>query len=175
MNKKRMPNKNPKISAILAMSENRAIGIKNQLPWHLPADLKHFKTITSGHPVLMGRKTYESIGRPLPNRSNIIITRNANFQAPGCLVVQTIEQVMQQANEINCDEFFIIGGAEVYKQFMPYIDRIYLTIVHTIVEGDAYFPELNPSEWQEKEKVRHQADENNSYDYSFIVLEKINS
>src|SRR5438552_12583491 len=111
----------PIISAILAMSENRVIGIENQLPWHLPADLKHFKTLTAGHPILMGRKTYESIGRPLPNRTNIIITQNKAFKAPGCVVVHSMEEAIQYTLSSNSDNIFIIGGANVYKQCMPYI------------------------------------------------------
>src|SRR5262249_43978628 len=161
--------KRPIISAIVAMSENRVIGDNNQLPWHLPADLKHFKTLTSGHPILMGRKTYESIGRPLPNRTNIIITRNHAFQAPGCIVIKSIDEAIESAMSKGSDEIFIIGGAEVYKQLMPNIERIYLTIVHEIFEGDAFFPELNPSEWVEKEKVMHDADADNDYAYSFIL------
>src|SRR5262245_20888513 len=163
----------PTISAIVAMSENRVIGDDNQLPWHLPSDLKHFKTLTSGHPILMGRKTYESIGRPLPNRTNIVITRNHAFQANGCVIVKSIEEAVSHAISIHQNEIFIIGGAEVYKQFMPDIEKIYLTIVHEIFEGDAFFPELNPGEWKEASRELHEADEENDYDYSFIVLERV--
>jgi dihydrofolate reductase len=163
----------PKISAIVAMSENRVIGDDIHLPWHLPADLKHFKTITSGHPILMGRKTYESIGRPLPNRTNIIITRNHAFKAEGCTVIQSIDQAIENAAATNCDEMFIIGGAEVYKQLMPHIQRIYLTIVHEIFEGDVFFPELNLAEWKETSRVKHDADDDNDYEYSFITLERV--
>lgn len=161
-----------KISAIAAMSENRVIGDDNQLPWHLPADLKHFKALTSGHPILMGRKTYESIGRPLPNRSNIIISRNPDFKAEGCTVVKDIAAAVDCAQKQDSEEIFIIGGAEVYKQLLPEIDRIYLTIVHEDFEGDAYFPELDMSEWHESERVRHEADEINEFACSFIVLER---
>lgn len=160
----------PILSAIAAMSENRVIGIENQLPWHLPADLKHFKTLTTGHPILMGRKTYESIGRPLPNRTNIIITRNADFTAPGCVVVTSIEDAITRAAEENAQEIFIIGGAEVYKQLLPHVQRIYLTIVHEQFAGDAFFPELDLKEWKEVERETHAADENNAYSYSFITL-----
>lgn len=167
-----MTNSLPKISAIVAMSENHVIGDDNQLPWHLPADLKHFKTITSGHPILMGRKTYESIGRPLPNRTNIIITRNASYEAPGCIVVQSIHEAVERAAAIGSNEIFIIGGAEVYKQLLPNIERIYLTIVHDVFDGDAFFPEFNANDWIEKERARHDADENNEYAYSFILMER---
>lgn len=164
----------PILSAILAMSENRVIGRNNQLPWHLPADLKHFKTITTGHSILMGRKTYESIGRPLPNRTNIIITRNATLQIPGCLVVTSIEQALHYAKKEN-KEIFIIGGAEVYAQLLPMTDRIYLTLVHGQFTGDAFFPELNKKEWKEVDRVDHSADANNAYPYSFIRLERAES
>lgn len=168
-----MTNTRPKISAIAAMSLNRVIGDDNQLPWHLPADLKHFKTLTSGHPILMGRKTYESIGRPLPNRTNIIITRNSDYNAPGCTVVQSIQQAMELAATLNSNEIFIIGGAEVYKQLLPHIERIYLTIVQETFGGDAFFPELNETEWKESNREDHNADENNEYAYTFVVMDKV--
>lgn len=161
----------PILSAILAMSENRVIGKNNQLPWHLPADLKHFKTITTGHSILMGRKTYESIGRPLPNRTNIIITRNAALQIPGCVVVTSIDDALNYAKKEN-KEIFIIGGAEVYTQLLPVTDRIYLTLVHGQFAGDAFFPELNKEEWKEVDRVDHNADANNAYPYSFIRMER---
>lgn len=163
----------PSIFAIVAMSENRVIGDDNHLPWYLPADLKHFKAITTGHPILMGRKTYESIGRPLPNRTNIVMTRNTSFQAPGCMVVTSIDKALEHANHIGGNEIFVIGGAEIYKQLLPNITRLYLTVVHATLDGDAFFPELNFAEWNEIAKETHTADEANEYDYSFITLEKI--
>lgn len=162
----------PKISAIAAMSENRVIGDHNKLPWYLPADLKHFKTLTSGRCILMGRKTFESIGKPLPNRTNIVITRNAKFQAPGCLVVTSLDEAMTCSEAMENKEIFIIGGAEVYQQLMPQIECIYLTIVHETFSGDAFFPELSSSEWKEVEKTNYEADEDNQFDYSFLTLEK---
>ena len=162
----------PILSAIFAMDENRLIGNKNQLPWRMPADLKHFKTITSGHPILMGRKTYESIGRPLPNRTNIIITRDANYQAPGCRVVTSIDQALQIAAADNKQEIFIIGGAEVYKQSLPLVNKLYITIIHHQFEGDAYFPELNRAEWQEVSCEKHEADADNIYPYQFLRWER---
>src|SRR6188472_2703937 len=117
----------PILSAIVAMAENRVIGKNNQLPWHLPADLKHFKTITTGHPILMGRKTHESIGKPLPNRQNIILTRDSNYVAAGCTVVTSVKAALQKAES---PEVFIIGGAEIYRQLLPQVQRLYLTIVH---------------------------------------------
>lgn len=161
----------PTLSAIVAMSENRVIGIDNQLPWRIPADLKHFKTITTGHPILMGRKTFESIGRPLPNRTNIILTRNANYDAPGCVVVTSIDDAIAKADPAT--EIFIIGGAEIYQQCLARVDQLYLTIVHEQFEGDAFFPELNSMEWREEDRVDHVADNENPYAYSFIKLRRI--
>ena len=162
----------PVISAIAAMAENRIIGNNNQLPWRLPADLKHFKAITTGHPILMGRKTYTSIGKPLPHRTNIIITRDTAFTAPSCKVVTSLENAIQYALSENVSEIFIIGGAEVYQQLLPHIQRIYLTIVHHMFEGDVYFPELDKTAWKEIECVSHTADEENPYAYSFLRLER---
>ncbi|TAK77054.1 MAG: dihydrofolate reductase [Gammaproteobacteria bacterium] len=160
----------PILSAIVAMGENRVIGKNNQLPWRLPADLRHFKAITTGHPIIMGRKTYESIGRPLPNRLNIIVTRNRAFEAPGCVVVTSMAEAVQQADG---EEAFIIGGAEVYQQAMPLVQRLYLTVVHHVFEGDAYFPALNMAEWREAAREKHEADEENAWACSFVRLEKI--
>lgn len=163
----------PVLSAIAAAGENRVIGKDNKMPWHLPADLKHFKTLTSGHPVLMGRKTYESIGKPLPNRTNIIMTRDMNYSAPDCIIVTSVETAVSMASELDMDEIFVIGGAEVYRQLLPQIQRVYLTEIHHQFEGDAYFPELNTQEWKEVSRERHAADEKNQYEYSFVVLERI--
>lgn len=162
----------PKLTAVVAMSENRVIGRQNQLPWHLPADLKHFKAITTGHPILMGRKTHESIGRPLPNRLNIVMTTDQTYTAPGCEVVHTLAQAIEVASQQSSNEIMVIGGATIYQQLMPAIERIYLTIVHAEVEGDVYFPALKQTEWQEKERLRHEADAEHAYAYSFCVLEK---
>jgi dihydrofolate reductase len=162
----------PIISAIVAMSENRVIGDHNQLPWHLPADLRHFKTLTKGHPILMGRKTFESIGRPLPNRTNIVITSNPEFKTPGCIVVNSIDEAIQHAKQNDNKEIFIIGGANVYQQCMSSVSRIYLTIVHEEFEGDAFFPELNMNEWIEMESNTHAADDENEYSYTFLTLER---
>jgi dihydrofolate reductase len=155
------------------MAENRVIGANNQLPWHLPADLRHFKSITTGHPILMGRKTYESIGRPLPNRTNFVMTRDASFQAPGCIVVPSLEDAIEQALPLSSSELFIIGGATVYQQALPLIQRLYLTVVHHAFAGDAFFPDLDKSEWKEIEHHEHPADEQNPYAYSFLVWSRI--
>jgi dihydrofolate reductase len=162
----------PILSAIAAMTENRVIGKDNKMPWHLPADLKHFKTLTSGHPIIMGRKTFESIGRPLPNRTNIILTRDSNFAADNCIVVTSPEAAITLGKECDQEEVFIIGGAEIYQQLMPAIQRIYLTIIHHEFAGDAFFPELS-QEWHETSRERHRADESNEFDYTFLTVEKI--
>lgn len=168
-----METRKPLISAILAMSENRVIGKNNQLPWHLPADLTHFKTLTTGHPIIMGRKTYASIGKPLPNRTNIILTRDTTFKADNCLIVHSPQQALEQATNRESKEIFIIGGAEIYQQLMPYTQRLYLTLVHDTVEGDTFFPPLNPTEWQELAREDYASDEKNRHDYSFITLARI--
>ena len=172
------------------MAQNRAIGKNNQLLWHLPADLKHFKAITTGHAVVMGRKTYESIGRPLPNRTNIVISRNADFKAEGCLVVNSLEEAIKECKaksekvkEGNLENtlhftlspftLFIIGGAEIYRQALPLTDKIYLTEVKVDLEGDAYFPELRTEEWKEIARNAHTADEKNQYDYDFVELVRV--
>ncbi len=163
----------PVLSAIAATAAGRVIGKDNKMPWHLPADLKHFKNLTSGHPVLMGRRTYESIGKPLPNRTNIIMTRDINYSAPDCIIVNSVETAVSMANELDMDEIFVIGGAEVYRQLLPQIQRVYLTEIHHHFDGDAFFPELHAKEWKEVSREPHQADEKNKYDYSFVVLERI--
>jgi dihydrofolate reductase len=160
-----------KISIVVAMAANGVIGQDNQLPWRLPADLRHFKQTTMGKPILMGRKTYESIGRPLPGRTNIVITRDAGYTAEGCVVVHSIEAAMQAA--ASQDEIMVIGGAEFYRQVLPYTDTIYLTRIHEDFEGDTYFPELNAGEWREVERTDCMPDENNPYRYSFVLLERV--
>lgn len=158
------------ISAVVALSENRAIGKNNQLLWHLPADLAHFKQITTGKPIVMGRKTYQSIGRPLPNRSNVILTQDKQFKAEGCIIVHSIEAALTVST--GQDEMCIIGGAEIYRQFMPWIERIYLTKVHHVFPADTFFPELNADEWKETESISHPPDEKNKYSYSFSTLKR---
>jgi dihydrofolate reductase len=159
-----------RLVAIVAMSENRVIGKDNHLLWHLPADLKRFKDITMGSPILMGRKTHESIGRALPGRCNVVITHDVTFQASGCVVANSIETALQAVEYSN--EVFVIGGAVLYEQMLPLVQRIYLTIVHHQFVGDAYFPEIQSDEWQETENVTHTADEKNSYDFSFVTLDR---
>ena len=160
-----------KISIIVAMAANGVIGNDNELPWHLPADLKHFKQTTMGKPILMGRKTWESIGRPLPGRTNIVITRDSAYSATGCIVVNSIEAALAAAGEQ--DEVMVIGGAELYRQVLPCADTIYLTRIHASFDGDTRFPEISDTEWQQLERVDHEADEKNLQDYSFIRLERV--
>jgi dihydrofolate reductase len=157
------------VSIVVAISENHAIGKDNKLLWHLPNDLKHFKEITSGHTVIMGRKTYDSVGKPLPNRRNIIITRQ-NITIPGCEVVNSMDAALALCKEEA--EVFIVGGAEIYRQSMHLTNRIYLTIVHKEFDGDSYFPEINTSEWKETAHEDHEPDAKNSLPYSFITFEK---
>lgn len=158
------------ISAIVAVSANNVIGHNNQIPWYLPADLKYFKKTTQGHHIIMGRKSFESIGRPLPNRTNIVITRAPYYVASGCLVVHSIEEALEVAANNGEEEVFIIGGGEIYRQSWPYLDRIYLTSVETDVEGQVFFPEINADEWEEISAEPHLADEKNPFDYTFRVL-----
>ena len=160
-----------KISIIVAMDSNGVIGRENELPWHLPADLQHFKHTTMGKPILMGRKTWESIGRPLPGRTNIVITRDSDYQADGCVVVNSIDAALAAAGEQ--DEVMVIGGAEFYRQVLPRTDTLYLTRIHASFDGDTVFPELNAARWHEVERSDRTADEKNPYDYSFIRLERL--
>jgi dihydrofolate reductase len=157
------------ISIIVAIAENNAIGKNNQLLWHLPADLKHFKQITSGRSIIMGRKTYDSVGKPLPNRRNIVVTRQ-NIKIEGCEVVKSIDEGLALCK--GEDEVFIGGGAEIYRQAMDKTDIIYLTIVHRSFDADTFFPEIDYSKWEETAHENHQPDERNSIPYSFITLER---
>ena len=159
------------IAIIVAMDSNRVIGNANRLPWHLPADLAHFRAITMGKPILMGRRTHESIGRPLPGRDNIVISRNRNYTAEGCTVVHSLEEAVQAA--AGHDEIMIIGGAELYRQALPQADVLYLTRVEGAFEGDAFFPELDDSAWREVQRSERAPDEKNPYCYSFVTLERI--
>ncbi len=160
-----------RVSLIVAADENNLIGLNNRLPWHLPADMKHFKQITMGKPVLMGRKTMESVGRPLPGRRSIVLTRQPGFAAQGCEVAAGLDQALLLAEGV--EEIMVIGGAEVYAQALSRASRIYLTRVHSRFEGDTHFPELNPASWREISREPHEPDDKNLWPYSFIVLERI--
>jgi dihydrofolate reductase len=158
------------VTIVVAIGENNAIGKDNELLWYLPKDLRHFKTITNGHTVIMGRKTFESVGKPLPNRRNIIITRNTDLQIEGAEVVHTIEDALELAKEAG--EVFIIGGEEIYKIAMKHTDKIYLTVVHENFEADAYFPEIDKNLWVETASEKHLPDEKNNLSFTFSTLER---
>jgi len=160
-----------KISLIVAMASNRAIGLNNQMPWHLSADLKKFKRITMGSPILMGRKTYESIGRPLPGRTNIIISRNSSYQQNNCLVFDNIEKALAACQKY--DEIFIIGGATFYEAMLAKADILYLTQIHKTFDADTFFPEINPQQWKEIAREDITDDQSVDFSYSFIKLERI--
>jgi dihydrofolate reductase len=157
------------VTIVVAISENHVIGKDNKLLWYLPNDLKHFKNITTGHTVIMGRKTYESVGKPLPKRRNVIITRQA-ISIEGCEVVNSIEAALNFcAGE---EEVFIVGGAEIYRQALQLTDRIYLTVVHKEFEGDSFFPEISNAEWKVVFREDHDPDEKNLLPYSFVTYER---
>jgi dihydrofolate reductase len=162
-----------KISLILAMGRNRVIGRDNQLPWHLPADLAHFKATTMGKPILMGRKTWESIGKALPGRLNIVLTGQAGYAANGATVVSTIDEAITACE--SADELMVIGGAAVYEAFLPVAQKIYLTLVDGDFDGDTFFPEIDGEEWREESREDHPADDKNPHTYSFRVLKKASS
>lgn len=156
------------LSLCVAMDENGLIGSNNALPWHLPADLKHFRKMTIGKPIIMGRKTYESIGHALPERLNIVLTNNRKFSLENCTVMHTIKEVLSFTKDY--DESVVIGGAKLYESFLPQIHRMYITRIHAEFVGDTYFPDYQSSEWREIEKQTYLADEKNSYNYSFSTL-----
>lgn len=155
---------------IAAVAENGVIGRNNALPWHLPADLRHFRRLTLGRPVLLGRRNYESIGRPLAQRTNIVLTRRQGYRAPGCIVVHSLADALQAAED--AAEVFIAGGAVIYAQALAQAQRFYLTRVHADVPGDTVFPGIDWSQWREVARERHEADGAHPYAYSFITLER---
>ncbi len=161
------------ISIITAMDKNQLIGKDNALPWKIPADLQFFKKVTMSKPIIMGRKTFESIGRPLPGRQNIVITRDESYTANGCDVVYSIDDAISLAGDI--EEVMVIGGANIYQQFLEKCDRLYLSRVLGEFEGDAWFPEIDFNVWRLIEKEDHKADEKNECDYSFQIYERVNS
>jgi dihydrofolate reductase len=168
------------VSLIAALAENRVIGRDNALPWRLPEDLKYFRAVTLGKPVIMGRKTWESLGRPLPGRTNIVVTRQAGYVPPGSdgnvRVVLSLPEAIALGSEIaqrdGAGECVVIGGAEIYAQALPLCTRMYLTEVHAVVEGDAFFPGFDATAWRESKRERHAAAGSNPHDYSFVVYER---
>lgn len=166
----------PHIALIVAMAGNGVIGLNNQLPWHLPGDLKYFKAVTMGKPIIMGRKTFESIGKALPGRANIVVTGNMEFSAQGVEIVHSPGQAVQLGSAIalrdGCEEVMVIGGAGLYRELLPVATRLYLTEVQAEVVGDTYFPDFDRTQWQEQRREDFDAAGLNSYDYSFVVFER---
>ena len=157
---------------VVAVAENGVIGQQGELPWgRLPADLQHFKRLTLGHPVVMGRKTFDSLGRALPKRPNLVVTRQADWSAPNCETLPSVLAALARARELD-EEVCVIGGGEIYREALPAADVIYLTEVHHAFEGDAYFPALSPTDWREETRERHEADAQHAYAYSFVTLRR---
>jgi len=153
------------------MAENRVIGRGNALPWRLPADMKRFKALTMGHHLIMGRKTFDSLGRVLPGRTSVVVTRQADYHAPGVLRAPSVEEAIYTAS--GDDEAFIIGGGEVFQQALPRVGRMYVTWVEAEIKGDTYFPEIDWSQWREISSERHSADEMNEYDTTFCIYDRV--
>lgn len=160
------------INVIVAKASNNVIGAKNDLIWHLPNDLKHFKNLTSGHPIIMGRKTFESLGRPLPNRTNIVVTRDKDWQAENIEKEFSLEKAIESAKKIH-EDIYIIGGGNIYKQAMEFADVLYITEVHHEFEGDTYFPEIDEEIWEEVARENFMKDEKHPYAYSYVTYKRI--
>ena len=154
------------------MANNRVIGLNNQMPWHLPADLQHFKSVTMKHPIIMGRKTFDSIGRPLPGRRNIVISRNQTLILEGAEVMHSIEDAIASCADAGVEDIMIIGGSNLYSQTLAMADRLYLTFINLDIDGDAHFPDWQDGTWQEITRESHQPDEKNQYAYDFVTLER---
>lgn len=161
------------INIVVAVSENQVIGKDNQLLWHLPNDMKFFKNTTWGMPVIMGRKTYESLGKPLTGRTNIVVTTNTEWSAPGTISVNSLEAALTAAADTDAKEVYVIGGGEIYRHALPVTHRVYLTRVHTEIEGDTFFPELPASEWSLHSRLDFPTDEKHAFAYSFEVWDRI--
>lgn len=160
------------ISLIVAAGANNVIGKDSQLPWQLPADMKYFKNTTTGHTVIMGRGTFESLGKPLPNRKNIVVTRQQNFHPEGCTVLNSLEAAISSAKDLGEQEAFIIGGGDIFRQSIVWADRIYLTRIFHEFEGDTFFPEMKSEEWRMISEAKHEANEKNRFSYAFQVFER---
>lgn len=158
------------LSIVVAVAQNGVIGHGNALPWHLPDDLRRFKALTLGKPIVMGRKTHDSIGRALPGRTNIVVSRQADLSVPGCLVVSSIDAALAAAGDV--PEVVLIGGAELYRAALPAVDTIHLTRVHATVPGDVFFPVLDPAQWCETVVGMHPADERHAYAFSYLTVER---
>lgn len=165
------------ISMIAALSKNHVIGKNNDLPWKLPDDMKFFMEKTKGHHAIMGRKNYDSIPqkfKPLPHRTNIVVTRQKNFKAPGCIIVDSLEKGLSIARENHEHETFIIGGAEIYKLGLPHANRLYLTEIDAEIQGDTFFPDFERDQWMETSRQHHDKDERHAYSFDFVIYEKNN-
>ena len=162
--------KKPRVSVIAALARNRVIGIENRLPWRLPEDLAHFKALTLNHPILMGRKTFESLGRPLPGRTNVVITRNPDYRPEGCLVATSIPAAIELCE--GADEIFFIGGADLYAQAIVFADRLYLTEVDVEAEGDAWFPDYDARAFREVSRAPHRGEKGDALGFDFVVYER---
>lgn len=161
----------PLVSMVVAATENDVIGRDNGMPWHLPDDLKYFKARTMGKPMLMGRKTFESIGKPLPGRTSLVMTRDAAWRGPeGVVVVRSLDEALEWAR--NAPELCVVGGAEVFRLAWPFARRLFLTRIHAQIPGDTFFPKIDPAEWRETERTEHSADDRHAYPLSFITLER---
>ncbi|WP_395784218.1 dihydrofolate reductase [Aquirufa sp.] len=157
------------LKILVAFDENRVIGKNNALIWHLPADLKRFKALTTGHVIIMGRKTFESIGKPLPNRTTIVISRQTNLQIEGVILAHSVEEAILKAKSITRDDIFIVGGAEIYTLSLPLVDQVLVTQLHDIFEGDAFFPEISSEMWDLTEQERGITDDKNTYQFSYVT------
>jgi dihydrofolate reductase len=161
------------VSIIAAMGENRVIGANGKIPWHLPADFKRFKELTMGHPIVAGRKTFESIGKPLLGRTNIVVTSNEQYRADGCLIAHSLEDALKLAEHTpGGKEIFVIGGGEIYKMALPKAQKIYLTRVRGSFDGDTFFPEFDQNDWQRVSSEEHKKDEKNQFEFTFTVYER---
>jgi dihydrofolate reductase len=164
-----------RLSLIWAMTRNRVIGRDNALPWRLPDEMRHFMHTTVGHPVIMGRKQFQSMSKPLPKRTNIVLSRNPRFSANGIVVARTLEEAMDRAREIvgNDGEAMVIGGAEIYALALPRADRLYFTLIDAEIDGDAYFPDFDESQWRETHREEHGADARHAYAFTIRVLDRV--
>ena len=166
----------PRLSILVAMAKNRVIGKDNALPWRLPSDLKRFKTLTMGHPIVMGRKTYESIGKPLPGRTCIVVTRQSGYEVGGAIVVGSVAEALDTCYKKKTSdteaESFVIGGTEIFRQTLPLCDRLYITEIQRDFDGDVLFPKFNHDEWREISREKYHLDEDNGLEYDFVVLDR---
>ena len=162
-----------RLSLIWAMTRNRVIGRNNALPWRLPDEMRHFMRTTLGHAVIMGRRNFEAMGKPLPKRTNIVLSRDPSFGANGAIVVRTLEEAIELACDAGDDEAMVVGGAEIYALALPKADRLYFTLLHTELDGDAFFPPFDETQWHEVRREEHAADERHPYAYTIRVLDRI--